>query len=173
MSNEVFLVVVAAVVVLLIVFALFVIFRAVNAIMAHDEAIDELFSQLEKQSNTIRRTTEKAEAATEQVKDFTKIVDVQISAISEKVARLNARAENGPKNGRCGDNLGGDVARPVKVRTCRAASANKWALVKTEDGESVAHFNTKFFTSVANTDIYHLDDVEFVIKAVNDTKRKS
>lgn len=172
MSNEVSLVVVAAVVVLIIVFALFVIFRAVNAIMAHDEAIDELFSQLEKQSNTIRRTTEKAEAATEQVKDFAKIVDAQISAISEKVVRLNARAGNGPKNGRCGDNLGDDVINPVKVRTCRAASANKWALVKTEDGESVAHFNTKFFTSVANTDIYHLDDVEFIIKAVN-VKRKS
>ncbi len=172
MSNEVTLVVVAAVVVLLIVFALFVIFRAVNAFMAHDEAIDELFSQLEKQSNTIRRTTEKAEAATEQVKDFAKIVDAQISAISERVERLNVRAENGPKNGRCGDNLGGDVTTPVKVRTCRAASANKWALVKTEDGESVAHFNTKFFTSVANTDIYHLDDVEFIIKAVN-ANRKS
>lgn len=169
MSNGVALVVAAAVFFLLIVFALFVIFRA---IMAHDEAIDALFCQLEKQSNTIRKTTEKAEAATEQLKDFAKIVDVQISAISGKVVRLNARAENGPKNGRCGDNLGDDVSNPVKVRTCRAASANKWALVKTEDGESVAHFNTKFFTSVANTDIYHLDDVEFIIKAVN-AKRRS
>ncbi len=160
------IVAVFAVLFLIVAFALYVVIRTSSA---HEDALELLFSQMERALKETSKAQESVTGIEGRAEDARKTLEGQITAISKEVARLHARAFYSPEKGGYNDEEGGQVVAEVRVHTEKAASANKWALVKTEDGESVAHFNSKFFTMVANTDIYHLDDVEFIIKAV---KRK-
>ncbi len=146
-------------------FALYVVIRTSSA---HEDALELLFFQMERALKEASKAQESVTGIEGRAEDARKTLEGQITAISKEVG-LHARAFYSPEKGGYNDEEGGQVVAEVRVHTEKAASANKWALVKTEDGESVAHFNSKFFTMVANTDIYHLDDVEFIITAV---KRK-
>lgn len=161
MSN--IIVAVFAVLFLAVAFALYVVIRTT---MSHDDVIDTLLASWKASREDVHKAYETAQAMRERADDTRKTLEGQISAISEKVARLHARTAYSPEKGGYNDAKGGQVVAEVKVHTEKAASANKWALVKTEEGESVAHFNQQFFTLATNTDIYHLDDVEFTITAV-------
>lgn len=164
MSNEA--VVVFIVLFLVVAFTLYVVIRT---IMAHDDAIEAIGDSLRGAREDVRKAYMTAITTKDKTEDARKTLEGRITAINNMVAQLHARATYSPERGGYNDEEGGQVVAEVRVHTEKAASANKWALVKTEEGESVAHFNSKFFTMVANTDIYHLDDVEFIIKAV---KRK-
>ena len=164
MSNAV--VAVFAALFLVVAFTLYVVIRT---IMSHDDAIEAIWDSLRGAREDVRKAYITAITTKDKTEDARKTLEGQITAISKEVARLHARTAYSPEKGGYNVEEGGQVVAEVRVHTEKAASANKWALVKTEEGESVAHFNQQFFTMVANTDIYHLDDVEFVIKAV---KRK-
>lgn len=148
---------------LVVAFTLYVVIRT---IMSHDDAIEAIWDSLRGAREDVRKAYITAITTKDKTEDARKTLEGQITAISKEVARLHARAIYSPaKRGDNDEECAATIAEVI-VHTEKAASANKWALVKTEEGESVAHFNSKFFTMVANTDIYHLDDVEFVIKAV-------
>ena len=161
MSNAV--VAVFAALFLVVAFTLYVVIRT---IMSHDDAIEAIWDSLRGAREDVRKAYITAITTKDKTEDARKTLEGQITAISKEVARLHARAIYSPaKRGDNDEECAATIAEVI-VHTEKAASANKWALVKTEEGESVAHFNSKFFTMVANTDIYHLDDVEFIIKAV-------
>ena len=165
MSNAVVVVFVALF--LVVAFTLYVVIRT---IMSHDDAIEAIWDSLRGTREDVRKAYMTAITTKDKTDDTRKTLEGRLAVINGIVARLHARTAYSPeKGGYNDDEEGGQVVAVVRVHTEKAASANKWALVKTEEGESVAHFNSKFFTMVANTDIYHLDDVEFIIKAV---KRK-
>lgn len=164
MSNAV--VVVFAALFLVVAFTLYVVIRT---IMAHDDAIEAIGDSLRGARKDVRKAYMTAITTKDKTEDARKTLEGRLAVINGIVAQLHARTAYSPEKGGYNDEEDGQVVAVVRVHTEKAASANKWALVKTEEGESVAHFNSKFFTMVANTDIYHLDDVEFIIKAV---KRK-
>lgn len=157
------IVAVFAVLFLIVAFALYVVIRTSSA---HEDALELLFFQMERALKETSKAKETVTGMEKRAEDARKDLEGRILAISKEVARLNACVIYSPAKGGDNDEEGANTIAEVIVHTEKAASANKWALVKTKEGESVAHFNQQFFTMVANTDIYHLDDIEFKITAV-------
>lgn len=143
------------VVVLLLVFAVYVLFRTVQA---HDE-------QFDKQNGINRRTAERIRTVELQQTQASRHAHYSMQGvygqINEFAKELKTLKKGNPAEGVEATEDGNTVT--FEAKTYKAASAQGWPTLSTEDGTTIARINPKFVMEAAKVDMFHIDDCEFKI----------